>query len=122
MVEKQAKQRSRMRTEQLKTWIFYFSLVGIPLVQFLICYVGVNFNSVLLSFKTYTSATDYRWGFENFERIFTTEWTTVLNSLQNSLTAFFARVLVGMTLGLLFSYYVFKKMAASNFFKIVLVS
>ena len=109
-----------MKAEKVKDWIFYFSLVAIPLIQFFICYVGVNINSILLSFKTYTTATDYRWSFDNFERIFTTEWSTVANSLQNSLIAFAARVLVGMTLGLVFSYYIFKKMPASNFFKLVL--
>ena len=112
--------RSQMKMDKVKNWVFYFSLVGIPLIQFLICYVGVNINSILLSIKTYTSANEYVWGFDNFTRIFTTEWSSVLNSLKNSLTAFIARVFVGMTLGLLFSYYVFKKMTGSNFFKVVL--
>ena len=121
MTEQQSVSHKHMRMEKVKDWIFYISLVGIPLIQFIICYVGVNINSVLLSFKTYTSATDYRWGFENFQRIFSeAEWSTVLNSLTNSGIAFVARVLVGMTLGLLFSYYIFKKMTGSNFFKVVL--
>ena len=120
MFEQQSTKRRQMKAEKVKDWIFYFSLVAIPLIQFIICYVGVNINSILLSFKTYTTATDYRWGFDNFERIFTTEWSTVANSLQNSLTAFAARVFVGMTLGLVFSYYIFKKMVASDFFKLVL--
>lgn len=120
MLEQQSAKRKQMKAEKVKDWIFYFFLVAIPLIQFFICYVGVNINSILLSFKTYTTATDYRWSFDNFERIFTTEWSTVANSLQNSLIAFAARVLVGMTLGLVFSYYIFKKMPASNFFKLVL--
>ena len=120
MLEQQSTKRKQMKAEKVKDWIFYFFLVAIPLIQFFICYVGVNINSILLSFKTYTTATDYRWSFDNFERIFTTEWSTVANSLQNSLIAFAARVLVGMTLGLVFSYYIFKKMPASNFFKLVL--
>ena len=120
MFEQQSTKRKQMKAEKVKDWIFYFFLVAIPLIQFFICYVGVNINSILLSFKTYTTATDYRWSFDNFERIFTTEWSTVANSLQNSLIAFAARVLVGMTLGLVFSYYIFKKMPASNFFKLVL--
>ena len=61
--------------------IFVWGLLLYPLVQFCICYVGVNLNSILLSFKEYmqvdnplTGLTTYEWHwlpsdrfFENFE-------------------------------------------------------
>ena len=36
-----------------KELIFYFSVVALPLLQYFIFYICVNFNSILLAFKQY---------------------------------------------------------------------
>ena len=47
--------------------LFYSLLLALPLLQFCIFYVGVNLNSVLLAFKTYTGNNTYAWlGLGNF--------------------------------------------------------
>ena len=56
----------KRRTKQT---IFYWSILALPLLQFGIFYVGVNFNSILLSFRDYsvTTAGGYSWvGFDNY--------------------------------------------------------
>ena len=104
------------RKANTKEWLLFLSFVILPLIQFLIFYVFVNINSILMSFKTYGTQ-GVTWGFDNFRRIFSKQdFPTVLNSLRNSGIFFLVRVFIGMTLGLLFSYYIFKKMPGHNFF------
>ena len=109
------------RRGKAKEWLLFISFVAFPLIQFLIFYVAVNFNSILLAFQTYSADGTVRWGFDNFARIFSeTNFQTVLHSLRNSGIFFAVRVFVGMSLGMLFSYYIFKMMPGHNFFKVML--
>ena len=113
------------KSNALKEWIVFLSFVTIPLLQFVIFYVAVNINSVLLSFKTYLVGGGVRWGLDNFALIFTPmeqggNLEKVINSVRNSGVAFAVRTLIGMSFGLFFSFYVFKKMPAHNFFKVLL--
>ena len=52
--------------------LFYIAVVGLPLLQYMIFYVGVNFNSVLMAFQSYDAVKGefYFDGLVNFKRIF----------------------------------------------------
>ena len=53
---------------QNKKLIFYIAMMAIPVIQFCIMYIGVNFNSILLAFQKYNIDTGryvYN-GFQNF--------------------------------------------------------
>lgn len=118
------KNDGQMKRQRIKTWGFYLSVVALPLLQFCIFYIGVNFNSFFMAFQEYEVGTMnvIGWNFENFKWLYN-EWAnfSVLKSaLKNSLTAFGFNVLVGMTCGILFSYYIFKKMPMSQLFKVLL--
>lgn len=119
-----------MANRKRRDMAFYASLVALPLIQFIIMYIVVNFNSVLLSFQFYNGETsNYEFlplndFFRNFARIFDdigrgTENSMYLAMAKNSLYGFLA-TLVGVGLSMIFSYYVFKKMLGHNFFKIIL--
>ncbi len=111
---------SKRRTKDL---IFYCLLLAFPILQFCIFYLGVNFNSILLAFKTYEGNDVYTWGdtvnfatlFESFSLL-----TVYRVSVINSLKLFFIGTLTGLVCGLLFSYYIYKKAFMRNFFKILL--
>lgn len=118
---------NQLKRQKLKTWGFYFSVALLPLTQFIIFYICVNFNSILLALKTYevqgTKLVVTEIGFQNFAAVFADLGSStgeLLPALKNSLIAFLFNVGVGMSCGLVFSYYIFKKMPASNFFKVVL--
>ncbi len=118
--------RFRKATRKKIDWrelLFYSCLVILPLAQFAIFYIGVNFNSILLSFKSYDSLTGtYAWSISNFERIWTVLTTTPLltKSLLNSILVWFFVVLLGTTLAVLFSYYIYKRKFLSKTFKFIL--
>lgn len=118
---------NQLKRRKLKTWGFYFSVALLPLTQFIIFYICVNFNSILLALKTYevqgTKLVVTEFGFQNFARVLADLGSpsgALMPALKNSLVAFLFNVIVGMSCGLVFSYYIFKKMPASNFFKVVL--
>ena len=106
--------------------IFFWVMVALPLLQFAIFYVAVNFNSVLLAFKSYENftgniVTKWIW-FENFESIFH-EWRAgeLLNMVVlNALKYMAIDIFIVMPVSVLFSYYIFKKFALSGVFKILI--
>ena len=63
---------NQMRSQKLKTAGFYTLLVILPLTQFVLFYVCVNFNSILLALKSYDPLTlkVEKLGFQNFSQIF----------------------------------------------------
>ena len=124
MKDTMTKNASSMYRKKRKDLIFFISIVVLPLTQFFLFYICVNANSILLSFKEYdviSGSTKLVW-FENFEYFFYefSHTTTFTVALKNSLIAWTFNMLVGITLGMLFSYYIFKKMPASGFFKVLL--
>ena len=47
----------RMNSEKIKDAVFCGVVLLIPTIQFLVFYIGVNFNSLALSLKSYDTAT-----------------------------------------------------------------
>lgn len=106
-----------------RKFLFYAGFIALPVIQFAVFYIGVNFNSILLAFKDYTYADGYGWaGFDNFKRLFTEELQRDLirTAFKNSAILLFFTLVVGITSALLFSYYIYKKMPASGLFKVIL--
>ena len=111
-----------------KDMIFVACLVTLPLIHYLIFYIYVNFNSILLAFQHYDSGV-YVWNenlLENF--IWLINEFDVYGQLDNklfvcvsnSLTYYVIHTAVGTTATLFFSYYIFKRRFASKTFKVIL--
>lgn len=118
------KSKSGMQSRKRRDIIFYTLLMAFPVVQFLIFYIVVNVNSFALAFREYDkSAGEFYWaGFNNFQAIFNKFELdpTFLGALKNSLTLLAWQLVVGVPLSLLFSFYIYKKMYASEFFRVIL--
>ena len=86
--------------------LFYICVLAYPMLHYLIFYVGVNINSVLLAFQEYDQdLAVYRFvGFVNFKNFFIDLFggTVLLTSLKNSMILWAATVFVGLPLNLLF--------------------
>ena len=111
-----------------KSMWFYIGFMAIPVLQFCIFYIGVNFNSLLLAFKTikfdgatkqyYTAA----FNFDNFINWFadSVNKKELTDALIVSLKTYVITLCVGVPLGLLFAYYIYKKLPGSMFFRFML--
>ena len=115
------------RTQDL---IFCLLILLIPMIQFMIFYVGVNINSFAMVFQRYeVDATTGRGQyvlvdslFENVEKLFfQLRFEGVLKpAIINSFISFVAISLVGITISLVFSLYIFKKLPGAGIFKVLL--
>jgi len=107
-----------------KMFIFYCTMIALPVLQVVIFYFGVNINSILLAFKNYDRETGaYAWtGFEHFIKVSNEMFTDVTWSFafKNSFIAWSVSLVVSMTLALFFSYYIYKKGFGKNFFRVML--
>lgn len=104
--------------------IFYVAFMIFPVVQFLIMYVVVNFNSILLAFQEFdiVSDTSKFVGFENIKEAFLrmTGDDEFIGYFFNSLKFYSLQLVIGTPLALLFSYYIFKKGHMSGIFRVFL--
>ncbi|MBQ8394801.1 MAG: sugar ABC transporter permease [Clostridia bacterium] len=106
--------------------VFYAVLMAFPVVQFLLFYVAVNFKSFGYAFMQQEKISDteivWRFTFQNITQWFTnsSKFASLLDTAKMSLIYYGASLLVGIPLGLLFAYYIFKKMPAAQLFRIFL--
>lgn len=116
----QKKKKSKMKKDKI---IFLIEAMALPILQFIIMYVFVNFNSILLSFKSYNGDGTFSFsGFGNFVRVFKDFKTeaSMQYILKNSLTMYFVTSPLMLITCMLLSFAVWKKVWFSKFFSVVL--
>ncbi|MBR1867748.1 MAG: hypothetical protein IJ800_04115 [Clostridia bacterium] len=57
------------RNNILKKYLFIFSIIGFQMLIFVVFYIIVNFNSILMAFQLKTKETTI-WTFDNFTRMY----------------------------------------------------
>ena len=105
--------------------LFYVLILIFPVAQFIIFYIGVNLNSFLLAFKDITLDENLKyhtqWSFVAFaEAVSMIGTTEILEIVRISFLSYFIKTIISVPLGLLFSYYIAKKLAGAKFFRIIL--
>ena len=111
------KQQSK-GNRKLKRTLFLIGMLAPPILQFLIFFVYVNFNTVLMSFQ-FRTLESVTWGFGNYVRFFNELGLgRIGNAVKNS-------VLIGMndflllTISVVFSYFFYKKIRGAGVFRII---
>ena len=107
--------------------IFYISIMALPILQTLVFYVYVNFNSFLLAFQEYdVAARGYKFvGFATIEKVFTLEHSVFRNFnfltvIKNTAIAWTVGFTFNTVPCVLFAYYIYKNHIGSNAFKVIL--
>lgn len=97
-------------------------MMAIPITQFVLFYICVNFNSFLLAFKHYTTTDSYEINLtKNFAEWFSPQNIELLGGyLVNSLLAFLLQLVIITPLGVFFAFYIFKKLPLAGFFRVML--
>ncbi len=120
-IKKTKNKKSRGKT------LFYWGILAFPILQFVIFYIGVNLNSFALAFQEFDYQNGFRFvGFKNlfvnFTEVFKQigETAYLQNAFKNSLILFVCNIVIGLSLALLFSYYIYKKRTFSKFYRIIL--
>ena len=110
--------------QKKKDLLFYILLLAWPITQFCVFYIGVNFNSILMAFQNYdmtTGKSTFVW-FANFRELFynLANDPLYITAIKNSFKLWGVGLLVSMPIGLLFSYYIYKKRPLGAFFHVIL--
>ena len=115
----------RVLSRKFKRDIFAFWVLLLPVLQFCIFYIYINFNSIIMAFSKYElnlEGMGYISTFAGFDN-FSVAWNTLTSQtqfLRNSLILYGCTTLLGLTLALVFSYYLSKGYLGSGFFRCIL--
>lgn len=120
----QARKPKKMKAARRNELLFCIAFLAIPVTQMLIFYFGVNFNSIILAFKSYDATQRvFHWsGFFNLKEVIKFLFTDPQMAIaaKNSAIMYFVGLLVATPLNLIFAYLVFKKIPLAGFFRVVL--
>lgn len=116
------------KTKKKKWWLdkklgFYSLLMFFPLAQFLIFYIGVNTNSILMAFQEINIKNNtVEWTMSNIKNAFEMMTTSpeLLSVSSVSIIFYVLLTVIGLPLGLFFSYYIYKKLPLSGAFRVLL--
>lgn len=116
--------RRKGLSRRQKDLVFVLLMAFLPLLQFAIFYVGVNVNSVLLAFKSYSDQEHWSFvGLANFEVVFDDiqRYTLYKVALKNSALVFCIGTPISTFLSFIFSYYIYKSHTRfGDFMKMIL--
>lgn len=128
------KNKKKLTKKRKKELIFITVMLAYPVIQFLLIWIFVNFNSILLAFEPISDARGVFKYFDNFilviETIFTKTrgYVTLINGweiptgllvLINSLSYAFVSIFISLPLALISSYFLSKKMPFANVFRVI---
>ena len=113
------KQRRRARV------LWYTAIIFLPILQFCIFYIYAHANSFILAFQKYEmnkNGIGYTISFAGFDNFATAIQIIKENvfMLKNSLIFFVCASLVGLTIAIIFSFYVYKKYLFAGAFRVIL--
>lgn len=120
----EVKKMSKLRSFASGRNIFIFLMLLYPLANFLVFYVAVNFNSVLMAFqRTDAEFNSVFAGFDNFSRVFQTLGSNgyLLQYAGNSFFFFAVTLVIGFPLNMLFAYMFYMRMHGTAFFRFCLL-
>ena len=106
--------------------IFYCCLIAVPLIQFILLYVCVNFRSILFAFQKYDfTTTEYNFDFSYFADNLKTICSELFgpgigSAWWNSTKSYLLSLLVIMPLQITVAFFVYKKLPLAGYFRIVL--
>ena len=116
------KKESTLQSKKQKDLRFYCLMMAIPILQFCIMWIGVNFNSIILSLKEYDIHMNITWTFNNFINVVKDFMSDdyLQTSLWNSVQFYVINFLITTPTSLIISFYFYKKFALARPLKIIL--
>lgn len=118
------KKRSVLTKKELKKYGFILAVFAYPAILFMIFYVGININSILLAFQKIDLGGGKTFaGFDNFAFFFESIRNNPIvgTSLKNSLLIYVLNLVICMPLYLIFSFYLFKKFFGNRIFRLIVM-
>ena len=106
---------------RMRRRVFIIGMLSIAVLNFLVFWLYVNFNSILMAFQSQTKG-GLVWTLDNFTRFFKEVKISDFQlglAVKNSVLLYVSGTFFTLPLSLLFAYYLYKKVALSGFFRVV---
>ena len=110
---------SPLQARKLKKTVFVWMMLSLAIINFTVFWLYVNFDSILIAFQ---KADTGRFSLENFARMFREMGqpsSSLKGAVLNSFYYFFAGIFITFPLSLVFSYFLYKKLPFSSFFRVI---
>lgn len=120
---KKKKSGGATRSRKRSAMRFYIIMMALPILQFCVMWIGVNFNSILLAFKSYDLDNNFVWTFDNFRQVFGAMFSgtgDALLALRNSCIFWVVTTIITFPTSLGISYYLYRNYKFSKLIKTVL--
>ena len=117
--------RTDRQRAKIREYLFVASILGVPIIFFLVFWLYVNFDSLLLSFQREIYDVNgkhlvFTW--ENYEIVFKdifSKNSTLLSALKNTLSFYGVALFIVLPISLLMSYFVYKRIYLHKFFRTI---
>lgn len=106
----------------IKDYLFILSLIIIPLIHFIVFWLYVNFDSILMAFKGLGDDGQEYWTLNNFSALikdFFLPDSIIWEATVNTLLIFLTGVLIATPICLVAAFFMLKRMPLGNFYKIL---
>lgn len=116
-----AENRGNLGARRKKELRFIVLMLAFPVAQFLLFWLYVNYNSILMAFRVEQDGT-YIYTLHNFKRFFLeldAAGGVMWQQIKNSLLFFPVSVFITLPLSFVFSYFLYKKVPGSGIFRIL---
>lgn len=129
MVKEQTKPLKKRTGRDTKAivekYVFFVAILALPVLQFVIMYLAVNANSIVMSFQKYE---DGRYvfledAFANYKTFFNglIKDPKLVNAVKNSLVQYLLTLVVTLPVSVIVSYYLYIKIPFTETFKVILM-
>lgn len=112
----------RGMTKKTKDYIFVALMLLLPIAQFVVFYVYVNFDSILMAFQLPKEDGTVEWTFANFKQMFLefgAADSIILSALKNTMIFFGTNLLIILPLSFLLCYFLYKRIAGYKIFRVI---
>ncbi len=107
--------------KELKRLTFVWGMLAIPILNFLVFFVYVNLDSILMAFRV-QHGREFYWGLANFARFFkefSTPNSVLPSALKNTMIFFMVSVIVELPLSVVICYFIYKKVRGYKAFRVI---
>lgn len=125
-IDAEVGRKSKLSRKRVAECLFAYGMLLLPLIQFAIFYIWINFNSIVMAFKEFDGYTDdggetFKWSLYQFERLFrefrnpdSIVAAAILNTLK-----YFTAGLCMVPVSFFVAYFLYKKIWGYKFFRVV---
>lgn len=117
-----AKSIVNVKTQKRKDYVFYVCMMAIPVIQFCVMFIGVNWNAIMLAFQEYDADMNATWTLNNFKMVvdnFLHDQELRL-SVRNSALFYILTTAISLPTSLFISFYFYKKWKHADVLKLIL--